>query len=184
MTIDHSASNVGSATVTKSSTPVLPITLSGSSSQSVFPSQAWTLTASSITDLGSSCFVASTISSFKQAFAWSQVLTRPTTFSNATVLLFPLATALLSSIPALQKPTSTLVVAAGTLAANTSYLFRVELTATITFNTGAPPQTLTSSTLVAVSVGSSPLVARIAGGNRNVWVDPAAGACAGQQRDL
>ncbi len=162
---------VGTSTVTviKSSSPLLPIFLSGDSVQTVTPSISTSVTATTIKTLTDSCFDMSRVSSFAVSFQWQQV----TTNYMGSTLPFALSRVTIN-VPALQLATGSLTIPPGVLVANWSYVFQVILRATISYTGQATPFAFDSNTHLVLNVAPSPLVARIAGGDRNVWVDTAA----------
>jgi hypothetical protein len=110
-------------TVVKSSSPLLPIRLSANAVQSVVPSSAVELTASTVLSLKDSCFDASMVSSFLATFAWGQVMQVPPQV-QPTQLRFPLSEMSLS-LASFRQPTATLQIPALTFGANQTYIFQV-----------------------------------------------------------
>ncbi len=170
------SSAVGSLHVYKTFDPTLPVYLSGPRFQTTFRYQAFSLQASTISSFAASCFDPSSITKFTVSMAWSQLTALPadtTTVGGVAIANSSICTTPITTVASLKQPMALLAIPAYTLLSNQTYVFQLLLTASITIAGIATATQIAVLNYLAVSVLASPLVARITGSDRNVFVGPA-----------
>ena len=115
--------------------------------------------ASTASDLTAFCFNSNTSGAFAVSFAWMQLFSFPV--GAASIGGVDLVNADVSQHVLTLAKSSTLFLPALTLRANNTYVFQVSLTSSLV-------KSITTS-LIAVRIVASPLVARVVGGDRSVW---------------
>jgi hypothetical protein len=168
-------SNVGTIIVVKSSAPLLPIKLSGNEYTKILRSESFLQSASTITELSGSCFNASMIANLTFSFSWKQLFTLPASVNRIggiSLLGASIAQDQLS-LPSLQVVSPNLVIPPSTLLVNQTYVFAVTLKTSLIY-LPSTLQAFHTIGYIAVFASASPLVARIKGGDRQVWVDATA----------